>query len=64
MSAHPYRMMRIADVLAFVGVSRPTLYRWIAAGSFPAPVRLGANSVAWKSTAVSEWLDARAAVPG
>lgn len=55
------RMLRMPAVLKIVGISRATIYRWIEAGNFPAPIRLGPNSVAWKSTTIDEWLDARTA---
>ena len=54
-------MLRLPAVLKIVGISRATIYRWIEAGNFPAPIRLGPNSVAWKSTTIYEWLDTRAA---
>jgi prophage regulatory protein len=58
---HSYRMLRLPEVAALTSVSRPTIYRWIAAGTFPAPVRLGENTVAWRSDVLQEWLDARCA---
>ena len=38
---------RIRDVLRMTALSRPTLYRRIAAGRFPAPVHLGGRACAW-----------------
>ena len=39
------RSLRISEVLDRVGVSRPTIYRWVATGEFPKPISIGANSV-------------------
>ncbi|SEC87586.1 transcriptional regulator, AlpA family [Burkholderia sp. WP9] len=54
-----YRMLRLPEVAKLTSLSRPTIYRWIAAGTFPKPVKLGPNSVAWRSDVVQEWMDAR-----
>ena len=53
------RMLRTNDVLAAVGVSRSTLCRWRETGEFPAPLRLGANSVGWPATVVDDWIARR-----
>lgn len=41
--------------------NRVTLGRWVRNGHFPAPIRLGPNSVGWRARDVEEWLDHRAA---
>jgi prophage regulatory protein len=53
------RMLRIAEVLRITGVSTATLYRWVKDGTFPAPVKLGPNSVAWRASVVRDWIDSR-----
>jgi len=52
-------MLRIAEVLRTTGVSTATLYRWIKDGTFPAPVRLGTNSVGWRESEIRDWLESR-----
>jgi prophage regulatory protein len=37
-------------------VSPATIYRWIKEGSFPKPVRLGANMVRWKASDIEAWM--------
>ena len=37
-------------------LSRTSLYRMMAAGRFPRPVRLGSRAVAWRVAEVDEWL--------
>lgn len=51
-----YRMLRLPDVVQATGLGRSTIYAKIAAGKFPAPVKLGARAVAWPEALVAEWL--------
>ena len=53
------RFLRISGVLDRVGVSRPTIYRWVAAGEFPKQISIGANSVVWLESDVTKWMDQR-----
>lgn len=50
---------RLPSVLARVGRSRASLYRDMAAGLFPLPVKLGARSVGWDMRAVDRWISER-----
>lgn len=47
---------RIRDVLRITGLSRPTLYRRIAAQRFPPPVHLGGRACGWHSAALQNWI--------
>lgn len=58
---NPDLMLRLPDVVLWLGVSRATLYRWIAAGDFPAPTKLSARTSAWPRRAVAAWLAQREA---
>ena len=53
------RFLRISEVLDRVGVSRPTIYRWVAEGEFPKQISIGANSVVWLESDVTKWMDHR-----
>lgn len=57
----PKQFLRLPAVIALVGKSRTAIYRDIQAGVFPAPIRIGARSVAWDSTAIEKWQAARIA---
>lgn len=46
---------REAAVCAFLQVSRSTLRRMIAAGEFPAPVKLSAACIAFPAEEVRQW---------
>jgi prophage regulatory protein len=58
------RMLRIAETCRIAGVSNATIWRWIKLGCFPAPVKLGPNSVGWRESAVREWLESLEPVGG
>ena len=53
------RMLRVPEVLARTGLSRTTIWRRIRAGTFPAPIELGENSIGWPETEISAWLAER-----
>ncbi len=55
---------RERDVLALVGISKATLWRWRKAGEFPAPIRLGPNRVAWRRIEIDEWISSRPLATG
>jgi len=49
--------LRIRDVLRITSLSRPTLYRRIAARRFPAPVHLGGRACGWPSDVLRAWIN-------
>ena len=51
--------LRISEVIHRVGVSRPTIYRWMSEGTFPKQISIGANSVVWLESDVTKWMDQR-----
>ncbi len=53
------RMLRVPEVLARTGLSRTTIWRRIRAGTFPAPIELGVNSIGWPASVITEWLENR-----
>ena len=56
---HAHRLLRLAEVVAMLGIGRTSVYNYIAAGSFPAPVKVGEKSVRWKLTEVLAWRSRR-----
>ncbi|GKL35803.1 hypothetical protein NUKP55_29240 [Klebsiella variicola] len=62
---HPLRILRMAELTAILGISRSSIYEKLNPKSryydaeFPRPVRLGAASVGWRSTAIDEWIASR-----
>lgn len=54
------RIIRLKKVLEQTGLGRSTLYKMIAAGTFPAQVSLGSSrSVGWVVEEVESWVQAR-----
>jgi prophage regulatory protein len=53
------RIIRRREVLEVTGLSRATLYRLLAEGLFPRPVRLTANGVGWRELEIRQWLESR-----
>lgn len=60
-SVIPPRLLRRPEVQSLTGLPVSTLYDYLAAGTFPAPVKLSARSVAWKESEVRAWIDSRPA---
>jgi len=56
MATHHAYLLRLPAVCALIGLSKSQIYRMIRSGEFPAPVRLGQNSVAWPSDQVDSWI--------
>lgn len=62
-TANPHRLVRFPQLAREFGVpfSRMHIYRLVKGGTFPAPIKLSANRIAWKASAVQAWIDAREA---
>ncbi|HHP8539285.1 TPA: helix-turn-helix transcriptional regulator, partial [Klebsiella pneumoniae] len=62
---HSLRILRMTELTAILGISRSSIYEKLNPKSryydaeFPKPVRLGAASVGWRSTAIDEWIASR-----
>ena len=50
------RFLRLGEVLHTTGLGKNTVYRRIREGTFPKQVRIGPNSVAWRQSAIAEWM--------
>ncbi len=60
--AHDLRLLRLPEVKLRTGCSRSEIYRRIAAGEFPQPVKLGERASAWPENEITAWIAARIAV--
>ena len=58
----PAALLKSSTILAATGWSRATLYRRIADGTFPSPVKINSHMARWPSRAVREYLDRVAGV--
>ncbi len=50
------RILRMKTILSRTGLSKSTIYRKVADGTFPKPVPLGANSSGWYESEFDRWL--------
>jgi len=52
----PLRLMRLNEVLDLTGLSRATLYRKIAVGTFPPQHKIATRCCGWRVGEVDVWL--------
>ena len=50
------RIIRLKTVLARTGLSRSTVYRMVANGSFPRQRRIGIQATGWYQSEVEKWI--------
>ena len=55
------KILRLPEVCGIVGLSRPTVYRLIAAGKFPRPARIGIRASGWSAAEVEAWVELKIA---
>ena len=56
----PYsRILRLPEVMERVGLSRASVYTYIAAGNFPKQMSLGPNTVGWLESEIEAWIAQR-----
>lgn len=56
-------LLVIGDVRVFCGISKPTIYRLIAKGEFPPPVKVGRRSL-WLADELEAWVHMLATLRG
>ena len=50
------KIIRLKTVLARTGLSRSTIYRKIAEGTFPAQIKISTNGAGWKESDINRWV--------
>lgn len=50
------RLIRLKEVMAFTGLGRSSIYKFMAQGNFPQSIPLGERAVAWEVSEVEEWV--------
>lgn len=53
------RLLKRADVELKTGLSRSSIYSAVRARSFPEPISIGPNRVAWLEAEIDQWIAAR-----
>lgn len=54
--SEPDRIIRLKTVLARTALSRATIYRKIAEGTFPAQIRISINGSGWRESDIKRWI--------
>lgn len=52
-------ILRLPAVKARTGLSRSSIYAYIADNRFPSAIPLGARAVGWLESEIAEWLQSR-----
>ena len=52
----PNRIIRLKTVLSRTGLSRSTIYRKIAEGTFPAQLKICTNGSGWHESDINRWI--------
>ena len=50
------RLLPIDEVVEIMSFSKASIYRKITGGSFPGPLKIGQSRVAWRRSAIADWL--------
>src|SRR5262245_51906687 len=50
-------VIRLEAVVALTGLSKPSLYRLMARGEFPKPLKLTPGARGWRLSQVLDWID-------
>lgn len=50
------RLIKLRELCALTQLSKPTIYRLMAEGNFPRPMRLSKHRVAWRVKDIELWI--------
>ena len=50
-------LMRIADVVRAIPISRATIWRWASEGTFPKPVKISAGVTVWRREDIVKYIE-------
>lgn len=53
------KLIRLTQVMECTGLARSTVYKFIAEGDFPKPVKLGPRVAAWVEAEVFDWMQCK-----
>lgn len=53
------RLLHHRQVQRRAGISRSSIYRLMALGRFPAPIRIGLRAVRWSENEIENWISSR-----
>lgn len=50
-------LIKSKDLQKRMGIPSTTLYRWMDAGTFPKPIKIGPRRVAFRQSDIDKWLE-------
>jgi len=53
------KLIRLTQVMECTGLARSTVYKFMAEGDFPKPVKLGVRVAAWVEAEVLDWIETK-----
>ena len=57
-NSQPGRILRVREMCAYVGLSRPTVWRLMRAGRFPSSIELaGPQTIGWLKEELDQWIE-------
>ena len=56
------RLLRLRHVMERTGLSRTTIYEWVAAGRMPSPIAISDRTKGWVECEIEEFVRGRIAV--
>jgi prophage regulatory protein len=52
-----HKILRITDVKERTGLGRSTIYKMVAAETFPKPIGLSVKAVGWLESDIQNWIE-------
>jgi prophage regulatory protein len=61
-------LLTVREVAEWIGVSQSAIYKWVTAGRFPSPIKLGGDeqkrvAVRWLEEDIQQWIQERKNAP-
>ena len=51
------RLLRLPEVMARLGIARSSVWRMVAEGKLPKPVKLAPRTTVWRNSEISAFID-------
>lgn len=55
------QIFRKRELSRLLQISEVTIWRWVRAGQFPKPIKLGPNIIGWRKGDIDDWISSRSA---
>ncbi len=56
------KIVRLKQTIEDTGLPRSSIYRYVKAGTFPAPIKLSDRSIGFLESELNEWLESRVSI--